>query len=233
MDVKEAPGGIAVSLWLARVDVKIIHGQIMILEKLVVGPLASNCYIIGSETSRAGAVIDPGDDARQILAGINELELDIKYILLTHGHLDHTGALKEVKESTGASVAVHSADVKNLNDDYLSLFTGISYPKPPPPDRLLEDGDTIDIGDFSLTVVHTPGHSPGGICLLGGGILFSGDTLFNFGIGRADLPGGNSRQLMESIHKRLLKLPDEIKVYPGHGPDTTIGAERRSNPFLI
>lgn len=205
----------------------------MILEKLVVGPLASNCYIIGSETSRVGAVIDPGDDARQILSSINGLELDIKYIILTHGHLDHTGALKKVKEATGASVAVHSADGKELNDSYLSMFLGVSYPELPPPDRLLEDGDTIDIGNLGFTVVHTPGHTPGSICLLGEGILFSGDTLFNYGIGRADLPGGNPQQLMESIRQRLLKLPDETKVYPGHGPDTTIGAERRSNPFLI
>jgi glyoxylase-like metal-dependent hydrolase (beta-lactamase superfamily II) len=205
----------------------------MILEKLVVGPFASNCYIIGPETGRVGAVIDPGDEAQKILGSISKLKLEVKYIFLTHGHLDHTGALKEVKESTGASVAIHRADVKGIDDNYLNLFLGISYPKPPPPDRLLEDGDTINIGEFSLTVVHTPGHTPGGICLLGDGILFSGDTLFNLGIGRADLPGGDPRQLIESIRQRLLKLPDETKIYPGHGPNTTIGAEHWSNPFLI
>ncbi|MEE8205066.1 MAG: MBL fold metallo-hydrolase, partial [Dehalococcoidales bacterium] len=141
-------------------------------------------------------------------------------------------ALKEVKEATGAEVAVHTDDKATLADDALSAFLGIVPPELPTPDRLLDDGDRIEIGGLSFTVLHTPGHSPGSICLLGEGVLFSGDTLFNYGIGRADLPGGDPEQLMKSIHSRLMPLADELKVYPGHGAETTIGAERRGNPFL-
>jgi len=205
----------------------------MILEKLVVGPLATNCYIVGSESGRQGMIIDPGDEANKILNRVKNLGLDIKYIVLTHGHLDHTGALKEVKEATGAEIAIHADDVSTLNDKSLSLFFGISYPSSPSPNRLLKGGDSISIGKLSFAVIHTPGHTPGGICLLGEGVLFSGDTLFNYGVGRVDLPGGSYSQLMNSIQTKLMVLADEVIVYPGHGPKTTIGAERQGNPFLI
>lgn len=205
----------------------------MILKKLEVGPFASNCYIVGSEANREGVIIDPGDEAQQILSRVKELELDIKYIILTHGHIDHIGALKEVKEATGAQVAIHTDDVRTLKDRFLGIFLGIRFRSPPQPDWLLNDCDTISFGDLKFTVIHTPGHTPGGICLLGEGVLFSGDTLFNFGVGRADLPSGSYSQLIDSIRNRLMVLPDEIAVYPGHGPETTIGAERRGNPFLI
>jgi len=204
----------------------------MILKKLVVGPLATNCYIVGSESSKEGMIIDPGDEAEMILRSVKDLGLDIKSIVLTHGHIDHIGALKEVKEATGAEVAIHSDDAKSLQGQSSSTLLGLSYPAPPPPDRLLKDGDSMDIGDLHFLVLHTPGHSPGCICLLGEGIIFSGDTLFNFGIGRYDLPGGNYSQLVNSIHTRLMKLPDNTAVYPGHGPDTTISAERSGSPFL-
>ena len=204
----------------------------MIVEKLVVGPFASNCYIVGSQSNKEGMIIDPGDEAKQILKRVKDLELDIKFIALTHGHIDHTGALKEVREVTGAKVAIHADDAKSLKVQSLSRIFGLSYPTPPPPDRLLKDGDSIDVGDMHFEVLHTPGHTSGGICLLGEGVVFSGDTLFNYGVGRTDLPGGSSSQLMNSIQTKLMTLPDNTVVYPGHGPDTTIGAERKGNTFL-
>jgi glyoxylase-like metal-dependent hydrolase (beta-lactamase superfamily II) len=210
-----------------------VQERIVIVRKLEVGPFASNCYIIGSEADREGMIIDPGDEAKLILSEVKDLGLDIKVIALTHGHIDHIGALKEVKEATGAQVAIHTDDVRTLKQKLLSIFLGIRHRSPPPPDWLLEDGDTISLGNLKFTVLHTPGHTPGGICLLGEGVLFSGDTLFNYGVGRADLPGGSYSQLIESIRNRLMVLPDEVAVYPGHGPETTIGAERRGNPFLI
>jgi glyoxylase-like metal-dependent hydrolase (beta-lactamase superfamily II) len=204
----------------------------VIVEKLVVGPFASNCYIVGSQSNKEGMIIDPGDEAKQILKRVKDLELDIKFIVLTHGHIDHTGALKEVKEATGAEVVIHGDDAKSLKNQLVAIAFGLSYPTPPRPDRLLKDGDSLDVGGMHFEVLHTPGHTSGGICLLGQGVVFSGDTLFNYGVGRADLPGGNYSQLMNSIQTKLMTLPDNTIVYPGHGTATTIGAERTGNPFL-
>ena len=209
----------------------------MIIDKLVLGPFSTNCYIVGSESSRAGIIIDPADDAKTILDRVKGLELDIKIILLTHGHIDHVGALKAVKEAIGAEMAIHTDDAKSLRGlrGWLQSFLvpGLTYPLPPPPDRLLKDGDSISVAGLSFKVLHTPGHTPGGICLLGEGVVFSGDTLFNYGIGRTDLPGGSYNQLLESIRTKLMTLPDDTIVYPGHGPETTISAERQANPFLV
>lgn len=204
----------------------------MILERLVVGSLASNCYIVGSEVTGEGMIIDPGDEAKQILRKIKDLQLDIKFIVLTHGHIDHIGAVQEVSEATGAEICVHPDDAQSLKGWRMGGILGSFYRVPPPPDRLLNGGDSIDISDLHFLVLHTPGHSPGGICLLGQGVVFTGDTLFNYGIGRTDLPGGSQSQLMNSIHTKLMILPDDTMVYPGHGPETTIGAEHRGNPFL-
>ena len=204
----------------------------MIVEKLVVGPFASNCYIVGSQSNKEGMIIDPGDEAKRILKKVEGLKLDIKFIVLTHGHIDHTGALKEVREATGAEVVIHGDDAKSLKEQPLGKIFGLFYPTPPPPDRLLKGGDSVDIGDLHFSVLHTPGHTPGGVCLLGEGVVFSGDTLFNYSIGRSDLPGGNYSQLMNSLQTKLMALPDNTIVYPGHGPETTIGAERKDNPFL-
>jgi len=189
----------------------------VLLKKLVVGPFASNCYIVGSEPTKEGLIIDPGDDDADILKSVKELGLKISLIVLTHGHMDHVSALKKVKEATGADVAIHTDDSELL---------------PFSPDRLLKGGDVIDIDDMHFLVIHTPGHSPGSICLLGHGAVFSGDTLFNYGIGRYDLAGGSYHQIMNSLHTKLMILPDDTIVYPGHGPKTTIGTERQANPFL-
>lgn len=205
----------------------------MVIEKLEVGPLATNCYIVGSDSGGQGMIVDPGDEAGKILGEVKKLGLDIKYIVLTHGHPDHAGALKGVKEATGADIAIHANDARTLNDRLLSTILGFTYNPTPALDRLIGDGDVINVGELGFTVIHTPGHTPGSICLLVEGVLFSGDTLFHYGIGRADLPGGSYLQLVDSIRKRLMVLDDKVVVYPGHGPETTIGTERLGNPFLI
>lgn len=203
----------------------------MIIKKLALGMFASNCYIVGSESTQEGMIIDPGADAKKILKNVKDLGLTIKLIVLTHGHMDHTGALGEVKEATGAEVAIHANDAEALSGRS-SGFWGFSHSTPPSPDRLLTGGDSLDIGDLHFLVLHTPGHSQGSISILGHGVVFTGDTLFNYGIGRTDFPGCSHSQIMDSIYTKLMVLPDNTKVYPGHGPDTTIGAERRGNPFL-
>lgn len=205
----------------------------MIVEKLELGMFASNCYIVGDESNKAGMIIDPGAEGNNILKKAEDLELEIKYIVLTHSHIDHVGALKEVKEATGAQIAIHDSDAESLQSrNPMNMMFRLSLKAPPPPDILLKGGDTIDVGNLHFLVLHTPGHTQGGICLLGEGVVFSGDTLFNFGIGRFDMPGGNGHQLLNSIHTKLMVLPDSTTVYPGHGPATTIGTERNWNPFL-
>jgi len=171
-------------------------------------------------------IIDPGASGKKILSIVDELGLDITLIVLTHGHPDHAAAVKEVKKATGAEVAIHTDDAKFMRR--LSLVVAC----PSTPDRLLRDGDSVDVGDLHFVVLHTPGHSPGGICLQGWGVVFSGDTLFRGSVGRTDFPSGNHYQLVSSIYAKLMVLPDDTVVYPGHGADTTIGAERRTNPFL-
>ncbi len=207
----------------------------MILKLLTVGPFASNCYIVGSESSKRGIIIDPGAEAKLILKTVNDLGLTISLIVVTHMHFDHVGALTPVKEGTGAKFALHEAETEaglGVFSRMLSSMTGGSFSQLPKPDRLLKDGNTIDIDGLHFTVLHTPGHSPGGISLYGHEIVFTGDALFNYGIGRTDFPGCSYDQLMDSIQNKLMTLPDETIVYPGHGPSTTIGEERRGNPFL-
>jgi hydroxyacylglutathione hydrolase len=209
--------------------------RVMIVETLVVGPFASNCYVVGSSSTKQGMIIDPGAEADTILRTVEQMGLSVSLIVVTHAHMDHVDALHAVKEKTSAQFALHEAEKELLSAAPMRMLTSLGlspFKSPPQPDRLLKDGDRTDVGELHFEVLHTPGHSPGGICLLGHGVVFSGDTLFNFGIGRTDFPGGSYEQLMKSIHEKLMVLPDETIVYPGHGPSTTIGDERRGNPFL-
>jgi len=208
----------------------------MILKRLEVGPFASNCYIVGSEATKEGMIIDPGAEAEAILDTVSQLGLTVKLIVATHSHVDHIMALRHVREATGAPFAIHEAEsggkLMQGMARMMSMATGGSGEPPPKPDKLLKDGDYIDIGDLSFTVLHTPGHSTGGISIYGHGVVFSGDTLFNFGIGRTDFPGCSHQVLIDSIKNKLMTLPDETVVLPGHGPETTIDVERGYNPFL-
>ena len=205
----------------------------VIIKRLVVGSLSANCYIIGPEAAREGLVIDPGGNAEDIFQAISDSGLNIKIIVLTHGHSDHIAALYDIQARTGAEVAIHTADAQFLRGraSFSTMF-GISYKTPSPPDRLLNEGDIIDIGGLHFSVLHTPGHTPGSICLLTDDKVFTGDTLLYRGIGTTLMPGSSRRQLIDSIHTRLMVLPDNTTVYPGHGRETTIGAERQNNPFL-
>jgi glyoxylase-like metal-dependent hydrolase (beta-lactamase superfamily II) len=205
----------------------------VIIKRLVVGSLSANCYIVGSETTRAGLLIDPGGNAEDIFKAVTDSGLDIKIIVLTHGHSDHIAALYDIQDRTGGEVAIHTADAQFLRGGRTSsMMFGISYKTPAPPDRLLNGGDIIDIGDLHFSVLHTPGHTPGSICLLTHNKVFTGDTLRYRGIGTTLMPGSSRSQLIDSIHTKLLVLPDNTIVYPGHGRETTIGAERQNNPFL-
>jgi glyoxylase-like metal-dependent hydrolase (beta-lactamase superfamily II) len=196
------------------------------------GSFGTNCYIVGDEVSKEGMIIDPGDNGSDIMRQVKALGLDIKLIVLTHSHIDHIGGLAEVKKATGAEIAIHETEAPFLLKQPWRMEFMPPTPPSPPAGRLLKEGDTITVGKLKFKVLHTPGHTIGGICLLGDGVVFTGDTLFNFSVGRADFPGSDYQQELNSIRSKLMNLPDDTKVYTGHGPATTIGAERRGNPFL-
>jgi glyoxylase-like metal-dependent hydrolase (beta-lactamase superfamily II) len=200
---------------------------------LVVGPLETNCYILGDEKSKEGVVIDPGGDFAEIDGQLKELDLKVKYIILTHGHFDHTSALGQLKKATDAEVLIHPEDAPMLSSgggaQAFLLETGNH---PVTTDGTIQEGDLIQFGQYRLEVLHTPGHTAGGISLLTDKMLFVGDSLFCGSIGRTDLPGGSYQQLIDSIKSKLLSKEDDYAVYPGHGPATNIGEERRRNPFL-
>jgi glyoxylase-like metal-dependent hydrolase (beta-lactamase superfamily II) len=192
-----------------------------------------NCFILADEKTKEAVIIDPGDDAPEILKIIRDKGFKVKYLVITHGHFDHVGANKALKDATGAELLIHEGDAPVMASASLqSRAFGINTPSSPRADRFVKHGDIITAGEVSLKVLHTPGHSPGGISLLEQGMVFTGDSLFAGSIGRTDLPGGDLATLLRSIKTNLMALPDDTKVFCGHGPATTIGEERRENPFL-
>lgn len=207
----------------------------MIIETIPVGPLQVNCYILGCEESREGVVIDAGGSVERVLARIGKLGLTVRYLIATHGHFDHIGGNRAFLQATGVPFLIHEKDVFLLSlASQAARGFGVTAENSPEPDRHLTDGMTLEFGAQQLEVIHTPGHSPGGCCLYSPGAeaLFTGDTLFNGSVGRTDLPGGSMDTLMTSIRQRLAVLPDGTRVFPGHGPSSTIAIERYSNPFM-
>lgn len=208
---------------------------LQIYEHLLVGPLACNCYIVGDTDTPTAMVIDPGDDADQILEALARHRLQLGLIVATHAHFDHIMGADSLRQATGAPFYLHSDDVPLLEwvPASLQLFLGRVTGRAPEVDAILKDGGELTSGDLRLEVLHTPGHSPGSICLVSEaeGVMFSGDTLFAQSVGRTDLPGGDTEQLLSSIRQRLFPLGD-LKVFPGHGGPTTLERERYENPFV-
>ncbi len=187
------------------------------LKMMVVGPQRTNCYILGCKKTAEGVVIDPGDEALCIAKEVSNAGLRIKYILITHCHRDHTGAAKELKGILCAPVWIHGLD-----------SPGLGFP----PEGTLFDGQEIEAGTYKIKVIHTPGHSPGGVCFYAPGAVFTGDTLFSGWVGRTDIPGGDHKKLIEGVTEKIFPLGDDLRVYSGHGPASTIGREKGRNPFF-
>jgi hydroxyacylglutathione hydrolase len=205
----------------------------MKVHSFTIGPLETSAYLVVDERSREALLIDPGLESEGMYDVIHKERLQLSAIVNTHGHFDHVCGNAFFKAKTGAPVLIHPEDVPLMRQaSQQALAFGFQVPAPPPPDRLLNEGDEVTMGENRLRVFHTPGHTPGGICLYGEGVVFVGDTLFSGSVGRTDMPGGSYEILLSSIRSKLLSLPDETVVYPGHGPSTTIGEERIHNPFL-
>jgi len=211
----------------------------MLIEWLIVGELEVFCYLIGCPDTKEGIVIDPGGDEQKILSKIEEMDLHIKYIVNSHGHPDHTSANKKIKEATGAPAVLHELDAKFFfqieNVRKLSSEIGCT-PTEIEADILAHDGDILKVGNLELKLIHTPGHSPGGMCVYGDGNLFTGDTLFVGDAGRTDLPGASLNQLLNSLETKILPLPDDTIIWPGHDygdtPTSTIANEKETNPYI-
>jgi glyoxylase-like metal-dependent hydrolase (beta-lactamase superfamily II) len=205
----------------------IVHG-------IVVGAFQENCWVIGNRRTGEAICVDPGDEPDEILAMARDMGVRIKYIANSHAHIDHILGVGPVREATGAKFLLHPGDLEIARGTARSAraWMGVEIPNPPEPDALLADNDDIDIDGLKLKVLHTPGHTPGSVCFVANGVLFAGDTLFQGSVGRTDLPGGDQDQEMASIVDRLLLLPDETIVLPGHMGQTTIGEERQRNPFV-
>lgn len=204
-----------------------------LIATLVVGPLQVNCFLVACPESREALVIDPGDEGERILKAVRSSGWQVVGIVNTHGHFDHIGANRALAEATGAKLLIHELDLPLLQkaQAHAQLY-GLRTESSPLPDQLLKDGDVVAFGRLGCQVIHLPGHSPGGIALLCGRHLFAGDVLFAGSIGRTDLPGGDHDTLVSGIRTYLWPLPGETVVHPGHGPDTTIAREKRSNPFV-
>jgi hydroxyacylglutathione hydrolase len=213
----------------------------MIVESAAVGPFFKNGYVVGCQRTRQAIYIDPGDEVDQLLATISAQDLQVTHILLTHAHVDHVSGVAQAKRALGAPIHLHKDDlVIYQNAVRMGMMFGLTVEEPPPVDRFFEDSDVIAFGDYEVRVAHTPGHCPGGVCLaisrkgdLAPPHLFVGDTLFAGSIGRTDLPGGDYDTLLKAITGVLFKYPDDAIVYSGHGPETTIGREKATNPFVL
>ncbi|MCC5911531.1 MAG: MBL fold metallo-hydrolase [Clostridiaceae bacterium] len=205
----------------------------MFLERMAVGVYGANCYIIGDENTNEAMVIDPGGDAGEILKVLRNNEMQLKYILLTHGHGDHIGGLQELKDETDALIYIHKNDLYLLEDKDKNFSSRMGGPViEMTTEHFLEDGDVLQLGDIELKIIHTPGHSQGGICIHVENMLFTGDTLFANSIGRTDLDGGDYQQIIQSIKEKLMGLRDDTTVFPGHGPASKIGIEKTTNPYI-
>jgi hydroxyacylglutathione hydrolase len=208
----------------------------MFLKQLEVGQMAVFAYLLGSKEGTEGLVIDPADDIDEILATADRHKITIRYIVNTHAHVDHTMGNEEMKKKTGAKIVIHEEDAPLLTRTPRSIISMFGGRPSPPADMTVKEGDLIQVGELALKVLHTPGHSPGGMCLLGNQAVFTGDTLFVGGVGRTDLPGGSWPIMLQSIKTKLLTLPDNTVVYPGHNygfaPSSTIKNERMNNPFI-
>lgn len=207
----------------------------LMVRGVVVGLFRENCWIIGSRRTGEAVVVDPGDEPEAILALARDMGVRITRIVCSHAHLDHLMAVGPIKERTGAPFLLHPHDlgIAAKVPQAAAQWLGIAVPPPPPPDALLADGDDVEVAGIQLRVLHTPGHTQGSVSLYGAGMLFSGDTLFRGSIGRTDLEGGNGPQLLQTIVDKLLRLPDDTVVLPGHMAETTIGIERQTNPFIL
>lgn len=207
----------------------------MIIKTLIVGPIAANCYIVGDPVSKQGMIVDPGSDASVILEGVGQLGLDIQFMIVTHGHFDHCGAVAPLKSQSGWKFLIHSADLPFIRDSKQSARKwGFDIDQVPEPDKMLVDEEILRLGDLTFKILHTPGHSPGGICMFQEKeqVLFSGDTLFYRSIGRTDFAQGSLEELTRSIQTRIYTLPDSTRIYPGHGEPTAVGEEKKFNCFV-
>lgn len=205
----------------------------MIFKRFVVGALEVNCYIIADEETKEGCIIDPGDNGEELYKFVESSDIKLKYIINTHCHFDHIGGNKILKEKTSAQLAIHKSEQILLERaDIGAKLWGFNIDPSPLPDVYLNDGDILKVGNIDIQVIHTPGHSPGGICLKVEDIIITGDTLFAGGIGRTDFPGGSYEDLIKSIKEKLFIYPNNTKIYPGHGPASTIENEKIYNPFF-
>lgn len=207
----------------------------MILQGLTVGPFQENCYIVGDEASGEGALIDPGDEATRIALAVEQTEVEIGSIILTHSHIDHVGAVADLADEYACPVLLHAEAEQMLqNVQQQAVMMGVKFGRVPEVDRYIGTEETLQVGGVRLRSLYTPGHAPGHLAFYieEEGVVISGDAVFAGSIGRTDLPGGSMEVLMASIRDQILTLPDETRLYPGHGPETTVGNERATNPFL-